>query len=343
MNIPKPSQTIPRRTLRRSFSALAAALFATCAPLSAQTITVNANSVVRDVPAGLGGVVALSTFWNSLSPNFRDDMITARIGAVRIPGYPTTGAGGSIEELDMRVAQILNVGASPVFIQYIKAETNTTFKNKLLRTDGTLYPAGDTTPIAQRVATNLAFLVARYKAAPFNLTTQYWEVGNEPDEPVDYEVGSPQEYIGFFSAAHNQLVASGVRGNVLLAGPVISFDYGYDTGRDTLMRDFLDACANQVDIVTRHVYATIYSWELPTAYTPYVLLNSGKETLHFDSSLLAGGGRGEGQLLAAMNARGVPASVGTGVTEMNVGINDDGNGFSYSITQGLWFLLSHHY
>lgn len=348
MNIPKPPRTSPspRRTLRRSFSVLAAALLVTCAPLSAQTqtITVNANSVVRDIPAGLGGVVALGTFWNSASPNYRDDMINARIGVARIPGYPTTGAGGSIEELDMRVAQLINAGAAPVFIQYIKAETNTTFKNKLLRTDGTLYPAGDTTPIAQRVATNLAFLVNRYKSAPFNLTTQYWEVGNEPDlDNVDYKVSSPQEYIGFFSAAHNQLVASGLRGNVLLAGPVLSWDYGYDIGRDTFMRDFLDACGDQVDIVTRHIYAVIYDWELPTAYTPFVLLNSGKETLHFDSSILAGGGRGEGQLLAAMNARGVPASVGTGVTEMNVGINSDGNGFSYSITQGLWFLLSHHY
>ncbi|CAM3045206.1 hypothetical protein [Rariglobus hedericola] len=343
MKIKNPPQEHSRRTLRRSLSVLAV-LFATCAPLSAQTqtITVNANSHIRDIPAGLGGVVALTTFWNSLSPNYRDDMINARIGAVRIPGYPTTGAGGSIEELDMRVAQILNVGGRPVFIQYIKAETNTAFKNKLLRTDGTLYPAGDTTPIAQRVATNLAFLVNRYKSAPFNLTTQYWEIGNEPDITVDYKVSTPQEYIGFFSAAHNQLVASGVRGNVLLAGPVISFEYGYDTGRDTFMRDFLDACGDQVDIVTRHVYATIYNWET-TVYTPYVLLNSSLETLHFDSSFVAGGHRGEGGLLKTMNDHGVPSSVGTGVTEMNVGINGDGNGFSYSITQGLWFLLSHHY
>ncbi|MET0263653.1 MAG: hypothetical protein ABW223_12190, partial [Rariglobus sp.] len=312
-----------------------------------QTITVNASSVVRDVPAGLGGVVAGGTFWNSLLPNYRDDLINARVGVVRITGYPSSSAGGSIEELDMRVAQILNTGAVPIFIQCIAAETNTAFKNKLYRTDGTFYPAGDTTPVAQRVATNLAFLVNRYKSAPFNVPVQYWEIGNEPDIPLNYKVSTPAEYIGFFSAAHNQLVTSGIRNHALLAGPVLSWDYGYDTARDTLMRDFLTACASQVDIVTRHIYGSIYHWESPTAYTPYVLLNSTKETLHFDSSILGGSGRGEGQLLAAMNARGVPTSVGTGVTEMNLFNNDHGGGvtssFNFTITQGLWFLLTHHY
>ncbi len=350
MTITNKPQATPCRTLRRSFSALATAvLFATCTSLSAQTqtITVNANSVIRDIPAGLGGVCALGSFWNSASPNYRDDMINARIGAVRIIGYPTTGAGGSLEELDTRVAQVINAGASPVFIQYIKAETNTAFKNKLLRTDGTLYPAGDPTLIAQRVATHLAFLVNRYKSAPFNLTTQYWEIGNEPDITVDYKVSSPQEYIGFFSAAHNQLVASGLRGNVLLAGPVISWDYGYDTARDTLMRDFLTACVGQVDIVTRHTYAALHHWEGHTAFTPYTLLNSSLETLHFDSSFIAGGQRGEGGLLKAMNDRGHATTVGTGMTEMNLANNDHGGGvsssFHFTITQGLWFLLAQHH
>ena len=347
MNLPP---TLPRRLRSQAgvlLALLASAPFAPSLTAQTQTVTVNAGSVVRDVPAGLGGVCALGSFWNNLSPNYRDDMIKARIGAVRIIGYPTTGANGSIEELDIRVAQVLNAGAVPVFIQYIKAETNTAFKNKLYRTDGTLYPVGDTTPIAQRVATNLAFLVNRYKSAPFNIGTQYWEIGNEPDIMVDYKVANPQEYIGFFSAAHSRLVASGLRGNVLLGGPVTSWDYGYDTARDTLMRDFLTACANQVDIVTRHIYGAIYDWESPSGYTPYFLLNNLKETLHFDSSLLAGGGRGEGRLLEAMTARGVPSSVGTGVTEMNLFDNVHGGGvtssFNFTITQGLWFLLSHHY
>jgi hypothetical protein len=309
------------------------------------TITVNAGSVVRDIPAGIGGVCMSSEYWESLSPNYRNELIRAQVGVVRIVGYPADTTDptklGTVEALDRKVAQIINSGAAPAFIQCIESESQTVFKNALLRLDGTLYPAGDTTPIRQRVATNLAFLVNRYRSAPFNLTTQYWEISNEPDlANVNYRVANPAEYIGFFDAAHDQLVASGVRNHVLLAGPSMSWDYGYDTWRDTLMHDFLTACANQVDIVTRHQYAGIRSWEgIP--YTPYALLNNTKQTLHFDHTVLGYSNRGEARLLAAMAARGVPASVGTGMTEMDLWWNENGTDWFNTVTQSLWHVLSH--
>lgn len=339
-----PTTPRPSRTLRGlALLPLALALLTPALRSQTSTVTIDASSVVRDVPAGLGGVCAAGKFWNTLAPAYRADLVAAQIGLVRIVGYPADGSSvGTLAELDTKVAQLINAGATPLFIQCIESNSNTTFKNALLRLDGTLYPVGDTTPINQRVATNITYLVNRYKSAPFNLTTQYWEIGNEPDITVNYKVASAQEYIDFFSLAHNRLVASGVRGNVLLAGPVLSWDYGYDTTRDNLMRDFLTACANQVDIVTRHIYAAIYDWEsIPV--TPYTLLNNTKETLHFDSSLLGGSGRGEGRLLAAMNARSVPTTVGTGITEMNMFNNYDGSDWHFTITQGLWFLLSDHY
>jgi hypothetical protein len=312
--------------------------------LSAQTatVTINASSVVRDIPAGLGGVCAATPFWNTLTPDYRGDLVKARIGVVRIVGYPADSAGGvgTLADLDTKVAQIVNAGASPLFIQCIESNSNTTFKNALLRLDGTLYPADDPTPINQRVATNITYLVNRYKAAPFNLSTQYWEIGNEPDlANVNYQVATPQEYIDFFSLAHTQLTASGVRGNVLLAGPVVSWEYGFGNYRDDIMNAFLPACKNQVDIVTRHVYGLIYSWE-GFANTAYNQLNHTAEMVHFDHTI--GTTRGEKALLTKMGTSGVPATVGTGITELNL-FNDGVQIYNHTIVQGLWFLLADHY
>ncbi|MDF3056670.1 MAG: FAD-dependent oxidoreductase [Rariglobus sp.] len=346
---PTHTPPLPRRGLRRILSLVLAttgiALIAPLAQAQTATVIINASSVVRDVPAGLGGVCMASNFWETNSPNYRDELMRAKVGAVRIVGYPADTTDptklGSVEALDRKVAQIINAGAVPVFIQCIESESQTVFKNALLRLDGTLYPTGDTTPIRQRVATNLTFLAKRYRAAPFNLTTQYWEIGNEPDlANVNYRVANPAEYIGFFDAAHDQLDTSEVREDVLLAGPSMSWDYGYDTWRDTLMHDFLTACASQVDIVTRHQYAGIRTWE-SIPFTPYTLLNNPKQTLHFDHTFLGYSNRGEARLLAAMDARDVPTTVGTGITEMDLWWNDQGAHWFNTITQSLWHVLSH--
>ncbi|MEZ0217064.1 MAG: hypothetical protein ACAH89_08015, partial [Rariglobus sp.] len=131
-----------------------------------ETITVDANTVVRDIPAGLGGACFQGKFWESLSPNYRDGVVETRTSLGRMGVYPVdtnTTNVGSLEQTDIKVAQLLNLGVTPFFIQCIEAETNTTYKNALLRLDGTLYPAGDATPINQRVATNMTYLVNRYK------------------------------------------------------------------------------------------------------------------------------------------------------------------------------------
>ncbi len=336
-------------------------LILTLAPLTANlaaqtaSVTVNASSVVRDVPVGLMGSNANtgkgSKFWQSLLPAYRADLMTARMGSIRISTYPEDVSNSSnaitVAELDTRVAQILNAGGTPVFFQAIN-NINRTYSDtrdaavyaKYLDLNGNLYPSGSTATTPTRIATNMAYLVNRYKNPPFNLTNQIWEVGNEPDINVNYQVEDSAEYIANFQAIHNRLVASGLRNNVTLCGPVVSWDYGFGSFRDTLMRDFLDACKNQVDIVTRHIYGKIYSWE-STTYTPYNLLNASFETAHFNSA--QSGSRGEGKLLAEMAARGVPSTVGTGVTEMNLFPNDGGSETRHTIPQGLWFLLSDHY
>src|SRR5690606_33224047 len=314
------------------------------ASLHGQTasVTIDADAVVRDIPAGLGGTCLATEVWNTLSPDYRSGLIDTRMSLARIVGYPADSSAGvgSVEALDIKVAQLLNVGAVPLFIQCIEAETNTTFNNALLRLDGTPYPSGDPTPINQRVATNITYLVNRYKNPPFNLTTQYWEISNEPDlANVNYQVATTQEYIDFFTLAHNQLTTSGVRGNVLLAGPATSWDYGFGGFRDDILEDFLAACSDQVDIVTRHVYGMIYSWESP-ANTAYNQLNSSTEMIHFDHTI--GTSRGEKALLTLMDSEGVPQSVGTGITEMNL-FNDGVNVYNHTIVHGLWFLLADHY
>jgi hypothetical protein len=307
-------------------------------------IVADASSVIRTVPRGLGGACASSMFWNSLSPDYRGHLVKANMGIVRIVGYPSQTGAGTLEELDTKVAQILNAGAIPLFIQCIDSPShNPTFYNALYDANGNLGTGGT-------VGTNMAFLAKHFKAPPFNLETQYWEVGNEPDIAVSYKVASTAEYIGYFQDAHNQLIAAGVRGNVKLCGPVISFEVGYNASNgwaDGILNDFLAACGtplngyNQVDVVTRHVYPYIYSWEATpaVAYTAYNLLNAACEQVTFTQARTeVFPNRGEGVLQAKMRNAGLPSWVGTGVTEMNVGST-----FAHTITQGLWFLTYNHF
>ncbi|MET0263863.1 MAG: hypothetical protein ABW223_13245 [Rariglobus sp.] len=301
-------------------------------------VTVDNASKIGDIRIGLAGVCVTPKFWTSTSPDYSAEMEFAKVGVVRTAAYPVDSVNThTLADLDERVTRILAMGGTPLFIQGInnigransKAK-DSVFYAKLLKLDGT--PGGTH-------ATNMAYLVQRYKAPPYNLTHQFWEVGNEPDINVNYQVESSQEYIDLFQSIHNQLTASGVRANVVLCGPVVSWDYGFGGFRDTLMRDFLSACKDQVDIVTRHTYAMIYPWESPVADTAYNLLNASIEQVHFNHT--AGNSRGEKALQNEMNARGVPATVGTGVTEMNLFKNV--NEYRFTITQGLWFMLANNY
>src|SRR5690606_41355581 len=88
---------------------------------------------------------------------------------------------------------------------------------------------------------------------------------------------------GRVQAGHHRHVASGLRGIVTRAGPVVSWAYAFGSSPVVLMRYFLDACKNRVDIVTRHIYGLIYSWESSNE-TPYNLLNASFETAHSNAA-----------------------------------------------------------
>jgi hypothetical protein len=330
----------------RSGKLLAAGLLlcGSSAAMAQATITVDAGNVVRDMPEGLMTVCAGTKFWDSTAIPFRADLMRAKVGVVRIAAYPMDNAvnnanPGTLEELDTKVAQIINAGATPLFIQCIETQS-TIFKEALLDVNGNPYGPSSTVPVMTRVATNMEFLVNRYKAAPYNLAVQYWEVGNEPDlANVNYQVATPQEYVDFFQTIHARLVSTGVRQNVILCGPAVSWEYGFGGYRDQIMNAFLAACYNQVDIVTRHVYGLIYSWEnIPN--TAFNQLNSNTEMVHFDPAIPSS--RGEGALLAKMASVGVPSSVKTGITEFNL-FSDNVQEYNHTITQGLWFLIASHF
>lgn len=314
------------------------------------SITVTQPNVAADVATVLGNVgegqlgacIGAGNFWTSLTPNYRTDMQQVHLGMVRTNVTPSKGF--TLDQMDHRVAQILNTGAVPLFIQGIDTVAhNPTFMSGLYDVNGNLGTGG--TP-----ATNMAFLVNRYKSAPYNLTTQYWEVGNEPDIATDYQVASPQEYVDFYQSCHNQLVTSGLRNNVILCGPVVAFEYGFAANSnktDNILNAFFTACAaplngfNQVDVVTRHVYANIYSWETSpsTPDSAYNLLNANCEQVTFTQTAVpALSYRGEYAIQAKLNSLGYPSTVGTGVTEMNVPTE-----YKDTITQGLWFLTYDHF
>lgn len=310
-------------------------------------LSADASAVVNRVRIGQAQANSGGGIWNRQTPDFGSYMRKARMGMARIGGFPKDGdADESLAAMDMTVIRSLNAGAQPQFIQYLGTQARTpVFMNALLNLAGVSGPGSGATP-----ATNIAFLVKRYMAPPYNLTTQYWEVGNEPDISVDFQVSNAQEYVNFYQSIHDQLVASGVRGNVKLCGPVVAFEFGFAANgnrTDTIMNTFLTACAgqrggfNQVDIVTRHVYPYIYDWETSPAMedSAYNLLNVPSEMVTFTPGQVAQKPyRGEGALLAKMSAAGMPDTVGTGITEMNVT-----GAYQRTITQGLWFLMYDHY
>jgi hypothetical protein len=311
-------------------------------------LTVNVANVVNNVGIGQLGVnLGSSKFWDYLAPNYRRDMQMLKIGMVRTPVTPSKQY--TLQEMDIRVAQILNTGGVPLFVGPI-TKPNPPFTTEqqylhsnFLDLNGNL---GTGT-----IATNIAFLVQRYMGPPYNLTTQYWEVGNEPDITVDYQVANPQEYIDIYKSVHNQLVASGVRQNVKLCGPVVAFEYGFAANgnrTDNILNAFFQQCAaplnghQQVDILTRHLYAEIYDWETDSPdpeENAYNILNHPCEQVSFTHARISPWNyRGEGAILAKLKEYGFPDNVGTGITEFNVPYQ-----FRFTITQGLWFLTYDHF
>ncbi|MDF3057089.1 MAG: hypothetical protein K0R17_1304 [Rariglobus sp.] len=311
-------------------------------------LAVNAASVVDQVGIGQLGVnLSAGEFWMSTTPNYRADLERLKVGMIRTGVYPSKNY--TLLDMDIRVAQILNAGGIPLFVGPITkpAPPFTTEQQHLHDNFRDLNGnIGSGT-----MATNIAFLVQRYMAPPYNLATQYWEVGNEPDISVDYQVASPQEYVDIYQSVHNQLVASGLRDNVKLCGPVVAFEYGFAANgnrTDNILNAFFAQCAaplnghQQVDVLTRHLYAEIYDWETNApdpVENAYNLLNHPTEQVSFTQARIQPWTyRGEGAIQAKLREYGFPENVGTGITEFNVPLE-----VRHTITQGLWWLTYDHF
>ena len=351
--------------LKKSGAALAAATTHTSAALQAAhptfftggtgdlvvgrpSLVVDAGNVINNVGIGQLGVnLSAGKFWDSLSPNYQKDLQTLKVGMIRTSIYPDKGF--SLTDMDVRVAQIINAGGTPLFVGTITKPTppfNTEqqhLHDNFLALDGT---TGSGT-----IATNIAYLVNRYKNPPFNLTTQYWEVGNEPDISIDYQVASPQEYVDIYQSVHSQLVASGLRSNVVLCGPVTAFEYGFAANgnrSDNIMEAFLAQTGaplnghRQVDIVTRHLYAEIYDWETNSpdpVENAYNILNHPTEQVSFTQAHVSPWTyRGEAAIQRLIRQHGHSEDVGTGITEFNIPLQ-----LRHTITQGLWWLTYDHF
>lgn len=197
----------------------------------------------------------------------------------------------TLASLDKRVAQVINAGGIPLFVQAISniGRTHSDARNAAVHSQyldlkGKPYAANSDATTPARIATNMTYLVNRYKNAPFNLDKQSWEIGNGPDlENVHYRVQDTAEYIANFRAIHDQLTAGRLRDNITLCGPGVSWDHGSAGFRDALMTDFLAACGRQVNVVTRHVYGFIHGSGSADDLA-YALLNDSIEIDHFDGS-----------------------------------------------------------
>jgi hypothetical protein len=286
-------------------------------------ITATVSSPVRQLPAGIGGVgiFAHDNYFatDRDSIPYRSDLATAGIYLVRTVTYPDFKATShTLSYFDNNVAQIQASGGTPLFIQYFKPNT------MLLKADGT---TGGT------LESNMVYLVNRYKSAPYNITTQYWEMHNEPDGSVDYQM-TPAAYAAQFNSMHDALVAAGLRSNVILCGPATMSDYGWGATSTDMMNTFLDTCKNSVDVVTRHIYIAD-----PTSES-----NQLNDVNRLDAQwdvYTPNSAHGEALLQQTMNTKGVPSTVMTGITEYNVP-NAQNNVIIYqhTLTQGLWNLIA---
>lgn len=158
------------------------------------------------------------------------------------PGHDPTPEGRGLDYFDRNVRAVLDSGARPLFIQYIRPGL------RYLAQDGR---AGGT------VEDNLVFLVRRYLDAPYHLEEQWWEIGNEPDYDIDYRVPTPEAYAETFNRCHDALVKAGLRDRVKLCGPAVVSPYRYpapDWDNSRFIDAVLRLCRQSVDVVTYHSY-----------------------------------------------------------------------------------------
>lgn len=291
-------------------------------------ISVDASVVVRRVPRGIGGVCinghTPEFATNGQGINFQGDLEAARVGLVRTVGYPDDKLPGhDVVYVDRNVRAIVRAGATPLFVQYIAPGLPYL---RSLRSDG----VGET---SGTVTTNLVALVRRYLGAPYNLRTQYWEIGNEPEGTIDYKIPRASDYTGIFNACHDALVAAGLRDHVVLCGPAVGSPYGFPPGgyNTQIIDQVLTDCAHSVDVVTYHTYAGATSTD--------ALLNAPFNLDDMEDSARIGGvPYGMPVLLERMRrVRFGRPNVGVGITEHNT------TTAHHEIASGLWNLALTQY
>lgn len=320
-------------------------------PPAQATISIEAGQFVRRKQMGIGGTNIAShhqNFANGTSGttaiNFKGDLAAAKVKLVRCLAYPddhTKGRDFPLSDFDAKVRAIIDAGAVPLFVQYIKPGLKYLDANGRAGTGGT-------------PATNLAYLVKRYKVAPYSLYSQYWEVGNEPDNTVDYKVSTPGEYSQQFNAVHQALVTAGVRESAILCGPAITHSYHgpwwgpLDNFGSQIMDKFLTDCAASVDIVTYHIYSN--EKEASDTNWRYNILNKPR---HLDNKenanrMVTAGDAGDDSNTSDIGVAALVKRmrlqtfsrplVGIGVTEHNSGASSID-----SLQQGLWNLAVTHF
>ena len=305
-------------------------------------VSVDASKIVRARPLGVGGTVIdahnLRFNTNADGIDYPSWLKKANVKMVRALAYPDarfpTDKDGKVKDIawfDARFQAIQGAGATPLFIHYIKPPE---------KLDVDLYLKSDGTP-GGTIESDFVWQVKHFMAPPFNLKKQVWEVGNEPDLKIDYQVSSPDEYCDVFNRIHKALVEAGVRDNVVLCGPVISYPYQWTnlTLHTAIMDDFLDKCRDSVDIVTYHNYVgagnlngPMFNHKLENMEDPdRVFLIDRKTGLPKEVY-------GTPALLAKMKdiKFGRP-DVGVGLTEHNV------NSQRNRVTRGIWNLAVTHY
>ena len=181
---------------------------------------------------------------------FQADLKAANVKLVRRQAFPNPrfpthkdGSPRDVAWFDRQFQAVLKAGATPLFIQPTKNYTG------YVKEDGS--PGGT-------IEANLVFNVRHFLGARFNLKQQIWEVGNEPNNPVD-QVFTPPDYAALFNRCHEALVKAGLRENVTLCGPVLAYHYNWPrnnrAGDDPYFDYFIEHCAAGVDVVTYHTYA----------------------------------------------------------------------------------------
>jgi len=302
-----------------------------CASFARADVSVDASKIVRARPIGIGGTVIeahdprFATGADGI--NYIEDLKRAKVGLVRSFSYPDQRhPEHDLAYFDRNIAAIQQAGATPLLIENIKPGL------AYLKEDGT--PGGT-------VASNAVFLVKHYTSAPFNISKISMEVSNEPNQGIDYQVKTPQEYADNFNAIHDALSKAGLREKVVLCGPVISYPYKWTglTFKDDIMDTFLDKCRDSVDIVTFHNYVGGGMDGVMNA--PHKLDYMDDSSRQFATNPKDGKLKdfyGVAALMAQMDKIhfGRP-NVGVGLTEHNVNSNRN------RVVRGLWNLAVTHY